>query len=280
MGNVKSVEVLWESFGTDVMPNVGDLISAVSFRDGYVRFSTPETFANGNAVVAVRNSKGTILWSWHIWCSEEGWQEHIYNNGAGTMMDRNLGATSATPGSVGALGLLYQWGRKDPFLGSSSISSSVQAVSTGNWETSSTSITNALAISNPTTFFTSNSLPNGNWQSKKTAYDPCPAGWRVPDGGDNGIWKTADFADTAFDSTNRGISFSISSPETTWYPASGYLYDGDGVLRNSGYEGYYWSVTSHSYSDAYYFHFNSNGNVYSASNSSRLHGFSVRCFQE
>ena len=36
------------------------------------------------------------------------------------MMDRNLGATSATPGNVGSLGLLYQWGRKDPFLGSSS----------------------------------------------------------------------------------------------------------------------------------------------------------------
>ena len=112
VGNVKSVEVLWESFGTDVMPNVGDLISAVSFKDGYVRFSTPETFANGNAVIAVRNSKGNIIWSWHIWCSEEGWQEQVYNNNASTMMDRNLGAISATPGDVGALGLLYQWGRK------------------------------------------------------------------------------------------------------------------------------------------------------------------------
>ena len=66
VGNVKSVEVLWESFGTNVMPNVGDLIASVSYKDGYVRFSTPETFANGNAVIAVRNSKGTILWSWHI----------------------------------------------------------------------------------------------------------------------------------------------------------------------------------------------------------------------
>ncbi len=30
-------------------------------------------------------------------------------------MDRNLGTTSATPGNVTAKGLLYQWGRKDPF---------------------------------------------------------------------------------------------------------------------------------------------------------------------
>ena len=283
VGDVNAAEVLWESFGTDVMPNVGDLISAVSFKDGYVRFSTPETFANGNAVIAVKDANGDILWSWHIWCSEEGWQEHVYYNNAGTMMDRNLGATSATPGSVGALGLFYQWGRKDPFLGSSSISSSVKALSTGTWETSSTQITNELAISNPTTFFTgwNNFLPNANWQSKKTAYDPCPAGWRVPDGGDNGIWKTAGFADTTFDSTNRGISFSISSSETTWYPASGYLNYGDGVLNSSGKFGYYWSVTPSSSNNACNLYFNYNGGVGpTSSNGNRSYGCSVRCLKE
>ena len=282
VGNVKSVEVLWEAFGTDVMPNVGDLIDTISFRDGYVRFSTPETFSNGNAVIAVRNSKGTILWSWHIWCSEEGWQEHIYNNNAGTMMDRNLGATSATPGDVGALGLLYQWGRKDPFLGSSSIRSSVQAASTGNWETSSTRITNALAISNPTTFFLEGYLTYTNWQSKKTAYDPCPAGWRVPDGGDNGIWKTAGFAGTSFDSTNLGISFSISSPKTTWYPTSGYLNSGDGVLSHGGYGGYYWSVTPYNSiwdNRSYDLSFRYEG-IDPSFNNSRSDGLSVRCLQE
>ena len=171
---------------------------------------------------------------------------------------------------------------KDPFLGSSSISSSVKALSTGTWETSSTQITNALAISNPTTFFTgdNNILPDGNWHSKKTAYDPCPAGWRVPDGGDNGIWKTAGFANTSFDSTNRGISFSISSPETTWYPASGYLNYGGGVLSNSGYDGHYWSVTSSIFSYAYYLDFNYNGDVNPTSHYYLSHGYSVRCFQE
>ena len=282
VGDVNAAEVLWESFGTDVMPNVGDLISAVSFKDGYVQFSTPETFANGNAVIAVKDANGDILWSWPIWCSKEGWQEHIYNNNAGTMMDRNLGATSATPGDVGALGLLYQWGRKDPFLGSSSISSSVQALSTGTWETSSTQITNALAISNPTTFFTGwdNYLPDGNWQSRKTAYDPCPAGWRVPDGGDNGIWRTAGFADTTFESTNHGYSFSISSPETTWYPASGYLSYGDGVLDSSGYVGYYWSVTPYGDLNACILGFVYNDLVYPTTNNNRTGGCSVRCLKE
>ena len=283
VGDVNTVEVLWEAFGTDVMPNVGDLIYTVSFIDGYVHFSTPEAFANGNAVIAVKDANGDILWSWHIWCSEEGWQEHIYNNNAGTMMDRNLGATSATPGSVGALGLLYQWGRKDPFLGSSSISSSVQALSTGTWETRSIWITNSLTISNPTTFFTYlyTRLPDANWQSKKTAYDPCPAGWRVPEGGDNGIWKSAGFADMSFDRTNYGISYSISSPESTWYPASGYLNCDDGVLYYSGYYGHYWFVAPYGNDNAYGLFFEYSGNVYPTNNNNnRSNGFSVRCLKE
>ena len=49
VGNVKKAEVLWETFGTDVMPNEGDLIASVFYQDGYVCFSTPETFADGNA---------------------------------------------------------------------------------------------------------------------------------------------------------------------------------------------------------------------------------------
>ena len=248
VGNVKSVEVLWESFGTDVMPNVGELIDTVSFRDGYVRFSTPETFANGNAVIAVRNSKGTMLWSWHIWCSEEGWQEHIYNNNAGTMMDRNLCATSATPGDDGSDGLLYQWGRKDPFLGRGRLNSYDRAASTGNWEVNCTGINNyLLSITNPTTFYTEWWMIDNDyyWQSKKTAYDPCPVGWRVPDGGENGIWELAGFADTSVwsrDETNNGFLFRISSPETTWYPETCCISIHDGEFLPGG---NYWSVTLH-----------------------------------
>lgn len=221
VGNVKSVEVLWESFGTDQMPNVGDLIASVSYKDGYIRFSTPETFKDGNAVIAAKNSKGTILWSWHIWCAEEGWTEHVYANNAGTMMDRNLGATSATPGDVGALGLLYQWGRKDPFLGSSSISESVLAVSTGAWNTASGgSVANTEA--NPTTFYTNRTLPDGSWASSKTAYDPCPAGWRVPDGGEDGVWAKAGFRSWQYDSNKKGLLIDSS----VWYPLAGYITDG------------------------------------------------------
>ena len=283
VGNVKSVEVLWESFGTDEMPNVGDLIASVSYKNGYIRFSTPENFRDGNAVIAAKNSKGTILWSWHIWCAEEGWQEQVYYNNAGTMMDRNLGATSATPGDVGALGLLYHWGRKDPFLGSSSISSySTMAASTGTWNSASGgSATNAEA--NPMTFYSNMYLPKESWASLKTVNDPCPAGWRVPDGGSNGVWARALGSSSiiylSLDSTNRGMNFSgkFGSASTIWYPASGYRNSSDGSLNNVGNNGFYWSASLNS-GDAYYLYVS--GGVYPSYSSSRAGGYSVRCLQE
>ena len=285
VGNVKNVEVLWESFGTDVMPNVGDLIAEASYKNGYICFSTPENFKNGNAVIAAKNSKGTILWSWHIWCAEEGWKEQVYYNDAGTMMDRNLGATSATPGDVGALGLLYQWGRKDPFLGSSSISRQVLAVSTGTWYiTSGGSAYEAEA--NPMTFYASMSLPNGSWESTKTAYDPCPAGWRVPEGGEDGVWAKAlgssASVSASFDSSKNGINFTgiYGEAECIWYPASGRRdYDVGSLGDIVGYGGFYWSASPYDYR-AYNLFIKIYEFVRPSDGSPRAAGHSVRCLQE
>lgn len=44
-----SAEVIWESFGNREMPQKGDLISAVGYKDGYLFFKTPDVFREGNA---------------------------------------------------------------------------------------------------------------------------------------------------------------------------------------------------------------------------------------
>ena len=246
VGNVKSVKVLWESFGTDVAPNIGDLVTKVGYKNGYVYFSTPEVFGNGNASIAVRNSKDVILWSWHIWCSEEGWNDHVYANNAGTMMDRNLGATSATPGDIGAFGLLYQWGRKDPFLGSCSLTAKTFAASTGSWNSKSGSYTMDFVEENPTTFITSwygGGLEDKGWhmsEFEKGLYDPCPVGYRVPDGGETGFWATAlgtsssTSAGIKQDSTNRGIHWTLADGTTAaWYPLTYYIWSYNGLLSET-----------------------------------------------
>lgn len=288
VGNVQNVEVLWESFGTDVMPNIGDLVTNVGYKNGYVYFSTPEVFGNGNASIAVRNSKGVILWSWHIWCSEEGWNDHVYANNAGTMMDRNLGATSATPGDVGAFGLLYQWGRKDPFVGSCSLTENILAASTGNWDVASSSDKMDFAEENPMTFATGwygGSVPGEGWhtsESEKGLYDPCPVGYRVPDGGENGFWATANVKSKG-NSTNYGMYWTLADGETrAWYSAVGFRSYDSGSLISVGVTGYCWSASPYpsSTTNAYYLIFHSAGHVYPAKDISRSYGSSVRCVRE
>ena len=299
VGNVVSAEVLWESFGTDVRPSVGDLIGSVSYSNGKISYTVSSPFKEGNAVIAAKDASGEILWSWHIWLTDQPKGQTYYNN-AGTMMDRNLGATSATAGDVGALGLLYQWGRKDPFLGSSSISSNVEAKSTGTWPSSVTASTSKgnvdYATANPMTFILGtdssdydwhySSRNNDLWKSSKTIYDPCPAGWRVPDGGDNGVWSKACgssdyFSGYPYDSTDEGMNFSgkFGSASVIWYPASGCRYVNDGSLYDVGYDGCYWSVTPSS-GYAYSLYFGGNGDVNPSLYDLRAGGQVVRCLQE
>ena len=313
VGTPTAAVVLWETFGTDTAPQEGDLVKAdVEYRDGYVYFSTADTYHEGNAVIAVIDDKDTggtqddvILWSWHIWLTDQPAGQE-YNHSAGTMMDRNLGATSATPGDVGALGLLYQWGRKDPFLGSSSISESTEAASTVTWPSSveSTSKTGTIeyAVSHPTTFITCNTA-NNDWyytdteniddtrwttsesESEKSIYDPCPAGWRVPEGGDSGVWSkakgsTSDYSGT-YDGTDKGMNFSgeFGTDLTIWYPAAGYRGNYDGSLSGVGNYGFCWSAT-HLVSSAFTLYFYNSGLVSPSYHYYRAEGYSVRCLQE
>jgi len=316
LGTPASAEVLWESFGTDVAPNAGDIIKSVFLEGGYVLFSTPTTLANGNAVIAVKDASANILWSWHIWVCKDFDPKataQVYNNNAGTMMDRNLGATSANPGYVHALGLLYQWGRKDPFLCGQSISSSTVAASTSSWPSTVPSDANhgtiAYAVAHPTTFISynnknydwnytgSSSADNTRWQTSdktKGVYDPCPAGWRVPDGGSSGVWSKAFGSSSRFekgpwDSTKRGMDFGSGNGKSTemqlggasaiWYPATGYRDRDDGSLSTVGYGGYYWTCTPNN-NYAYYFFFYYFGYADPSYYYNRAGGQSVRCIKD
>lgn len=288
LDDVVSASILWESFGTNERPKPYDLVSGVSYSNGYVVFQISDKFKEGNAVIAAKDADGNILWSWHIWLTDQP-EEQVYYNDAGTMMDRNLGATSATPGDVGALGLLYQWGRKDPFLGSSSISHSISAESTITWSFEEVRNSIEYEISHPTTFISYIDYDNTRWttsSSNKSIYDPCPIGWRVPDGGDNGVWTKAlassSSVEHTYDSTNKGINFSgkFGSASTIWYPASGWRRSYDGELYTYDEVGYYWSASTNSRYDTSYLLFDSDGSLDLSSEASREHAFAVRCAKE
>ena len=120
------------------------LLGSVTLKDGYVYFSTPAEFVNGNVVIAVFAEEGltylnieadastreltnaTILWSWNLWCVKDYSPENEEKTvGNYTIMNRNLGAlingldidvsdANDCYRASYAVGNHYQMGRKDP----------------------------------------------------------------------------------------------------------------------------------------------------------------------
>ena len=187
-------------------------------------------------------------------------------------------------------------------MGSYSIDSSYTAASTLSWpssESSSSSVgTIEYAVAHPTTFITGTYSSDNRWHYssdnslwttssyKKSVYDPCPAGWRVPDGGSDGIWSKARGNSYEFtrdyDDYDEGMYFCdvFGDEYNIWYPAAGYISYEYGSISRVGGRGFYWSATSDGYSSAYNFELNEYDNVYPSDYAYKAYGFSVRCVKE
>ena len=170
-----SAAVVWQS--------APGLISGVTLADGRISFKIA---GPGNAVIAVKD--GAILWSWHIWYPEA--EVAGLNSKTGyEVMNMNLGAMHNTPGDVGSYGLLYQWGRKDPFPAAPTLTGTTATVGAPiydgdnneikitNSSQSSTADNNlAFAIANPTVCLS-------NYAQFSTSRD-----WLQADASNDALW--------------------------------------------------------------------------------------------
>lgn len=174
VGNAFTAEVVWEFCNPNTLEPI---IAEVNLNNGYVEFETTEEAQYGNALIAVKDVNGVILWSWHIWMCDFDPEvtAHKYKSGS-VIMDRHLGATLSTFNSYEekerAAGTLYQWGRKDPMV---SITINETRYGFENIEES---------FAYPMTFGVGEKwawdFNETLWSSEqKTTYDPCPPGWMV-----------------------------------------------------------------------------------------------------
>ena len=187
-------EVLWETWNDEAEVTAGSVVASASYAEDYIIIHMPETLTPGNAAVAVRNAEGDILWSWHIWVPKTEIVTASFGGIMGNdLMDRNLGAlvaAQAVEETIDPLsyGLVYQWGRKDPFVASGVALANTLATQTGEpEEVAPGQITLEQSIRNPRLL---GHINNGDWliapdnelwsDTEKTLYDPCPAGYRVP----------------------------------------------------------------------------------------------------
>lgn len=187
---------------------------------------------DGNAVVDVKVNNN-IKWSWHIWVAQGATSISTINMPSGAkLMDRNLGATSKTISEIGAVGVQFQFGRKDPFTASSSFGTPAEVLLydlTGKNPVIATVAGPkdlAFVTANPLTYVKSQWVDWCNqdiktwWKNddgSKTVYDPCPTGWRVP-----AIEDYAGLADENFDKTIQGGHNFIYSGQSNYFPFTGY----------------------------------------------------------
>ena len=290
IGSIQSVDVLWETFNTAESPSASKPVVRnvhLSANKDSVCFEVPYPMNNGNAVIAARNAGGDILWSWHVWVCrgfdpEKTGQLYYdgYAKAVGTMMDRNLGALNLVATSAASYGLFYQWGRKDPFPGQGSQAANGPCVYTlgevPKTLRDATTGTLAYATAHPMELLvepegaSSGDWIDGEaldslWTGKKTVYDPCPPGWRVPDGTvldandkvtEYGIWlgtypnaatttNRARYPSTSYCRIPGTVSCNLADAfhvrqKTCLYPTAGRI-NANGVYTQSNGRGYYWS---------------------------------------
>lgn len=310
----KSADILWSESASGGFYSV---IRPVILYDGYIWFrknNPDEIYSPGNAVIAARDASGKILWSWHIWGTESisssTWDKTGYE-----MMDRNLGAWSADSENSGAAGLVYQWGRKDPFplrRGKNFPEAVASDATVGNTNYSIANPTQWIYGTPENCYDWLSSPSTSAWKSgsSKSQYDPCPPGWHLPDGAGHGIkgstrestpitlsgfWNIAFGTGVAFygrsadgsqwwNPEKKGMTLpSVVAGSSTWLPATGYIAAESGELVASGYEGSIWTSGSEpsksSIAATSYCMSFGNGRISPSSMSGRAAGRSVRCIK-
>ena len=270
----------------------------------YIRFSVNNVPATGaNGIISVLNTSGIVMWSWHIWVWPDDLTPVEITNNTGVkynILPVNLATKkSATAGKM--YNWFYQWGRPTPMLPPKDYNSTTNATNYGVKSFAASSAkadTYGDGIQNPQMFYNGSSSPY-NWFGStsyynlwdancistgnsdntviKTVYDPCPIGFKMPNGNTFTYFSKTNVVG-AFD---NGWHFKRNAEDTTgiFFPASGCRQEQGGMLANAGEYGFVLLSSSESQNGVYmlnlYLRDVNPHNYYR-----RARGYSVRPVQE
>ena len=300
VGTINSVTILWETWNDVSEVTENSVIEAVDYdkqaeKDySEICFKMPATIHTGNAVIAAKDKSDNILWSWHIWVPETTVTNAAYGGIFGSNgMDRQLGALIPASDSDSevqdpkSFGLMYQWGRKDPFMGGYTPASGVMITSSHAYEaTSSSPISLPNSIMHPTQFaYNGETAVDPTWAGEnwcsdydanfwggtsgdKSQYDPCPPGYKVPKYDSSlGLWQDTDWS---FDTTNLWFK-----KEGAIFPYSSYLDDCNGKIKKKNNRTKVWSATAYTGVKSYIIYVD--GSSLSITSAYNAAGAAVRC---
>lgn len=284
-----AVDLLW----SDMVDGAGNLLDAIT-NISYVRMDDGNDMIQfkvekdpytgqpykGNAVIALYNTgDNTIYWSWHLWLGDykdvitggtcaDGSYTGSYPDGSPynyqadatkeklIIMDRNIGAISATPtDGWKTYGLLFQNGRKDPFPGADYNVGTVGSDTFSKFsnETLSAHVEEgageAISAANSSTYSFTLGMATKTWYNETLA----PSGWIFHNGYQTAtetIQNPMTFSSGLFTNNNGQWSNCSDSDNKSWMDPdlesnsynSGTMGHGHTGLKTIGHEAY-WNRT-------------------------------------
>ena len=300
VGTVAKAALLWETWNNQEAVAVNSVIASVDYSDDFITFSTPSTLKPGNALIAALDANDVVLWSWHIWIPASPITDAVAENySVKPAMSRNLGALVDTPAvldpaaTVESFGLLYQWGRKDPFPGLGVVNGAGAITVAGTEMTSQVGpMTVEEAIKNPTVYVTKNEnskdwLPEITeevgklWgETEKSVYDPCPVGYMLPERNKSlGFWDGELTERDYFAVDTDNCCYTLG---TMRFPLAGYMDEGTDGQKKAGIRTLVWSGRWDSGTVNGYgmYGYTDDGISFKRSGQVRARGGSVRCVAE
>lgn len=232
---IASADWLWATKQTEEETEQR-LLEEVCYKDGKIRVTT--TGEEGNAIIGGFDKEGKIVWIWQIWCTDQ--PDAMEHENGSVFMDRLLGATSADPADgKQTWGLVWQWGRNVPlFAGYDQTEWEEEDVFTEarrwtllnpkynlRWRSIQRGVSIEESLANPTIFYWNNGSSSVDWhnevnlelwsETRKTDYDPCPPGYKVPT-----CAQWTDLEDLVIADDLSGATYTYNG-KSGWWPASG-----------------------------------------------------------
>ena len=233
----------WESQTTSPSEfnggNLGYLLTNVGLSKHCVTFTLQGRA--GSASIAAKSGED-ILWSWHIWITNSLPSCAKMANGT-RIMDTNLGAVGPGTGSTQPMGLLYQWGRKDPFPAPYHVNYNTmmcfQPAGAISYEVKSDASLD-YTVSHPGTFIdvTTKWEAGANtsvWAADKTIYDPCPPGYRVPTKAEMTGLSLGNWDASYYRYTESLTDYHFNASSRSYYSSGGTH------VNETAHTGYYWT---------------------------------------